>query len=110
MLIVAEESTIRPMLVSALSLTLSMMCTRQAELPFLSARLPDLSSHRLTPQNPSFSFPSHLTCVALSTVGSSLEHEMMELRGLERPEALQQRSLFLCRVFEDTSGENALKF
>ena len=39
--VAAEEPTIRPMLVSPLSLTLPMMCTRQAGLPFLSARLPD---------------------------------------------------------------------
>ena len=109
-LVAAEESTIRPMPVFALSMTLSMMCTRQAELPFLSARFPDLSSHRLPPQIPSFSFPSDLSCVALSTVCSPLEHEMMELGALEGPEALQQRSLFLCLVFKDSSGEKALKF
>ena len=71
-------------------LVFAMMRTRQAGLPFLLARLPDLPSHHPTSPNLSFSFPSHLTCVALFTIGSLSEYEMMELGGLEGLKALQQ--------------------
>ena len=70
-------------------LVFAMMRTRQAGLPLL-ARLPDLPSHHPTSPNLSFSFPSHLTYVALFTIGSLSEYEMMELGGLEGLKALQQ--------------------
>ena len=81
--------------------------TRQAGLLFLSARLPDCECHNFTPQNTSFSFPSHLTCVDLPTLGSPLEYEMIGFGGLDRFKALQQRSSVLCLVSEDTSAEKA---